>query len=96
MRIGYIRQGRTDLQRAVRELVKGTSRLCVRRWQLLKRVGRYLLTVPRAVQLFLYQRSVTTLTVYCDTDHAGCARTLKSTMGVVLMLGSAMLRSMCL
>ena len=58
------------------------------------RVGRYRPAAPRAVPRFPYQRSITTLTIYSDTDHAGCARARKPAICVILMLGAAMLRSM--
>lgn len=95
MRLGYLSQDRPDLQRAVRELAKGMCKPMERHWQQLKRVGRYLLSAPRVVQLIPWQKTISNFVVYCDTDHAGCIRTRKSTTGVVLMLGDAMLRSVC-
>ena len=74
MRAGYLAQGRTDLQRAVRELAKGMKDPRERHWMQLKRLGRYLVGKPRVVQRIAYQDSFTHLTVFCDSDHAGCIR----------------------
>ena len=95
MRVGYLAQDRTDLQRTVREMAKGMSQPTVRHFELLKRCARYLLHVPRTVQHFKYQKSVKGFDVYVDTDHAGCIRTRKSTTGCAIMLGQSMIRSFC-
>ena len=95
MRLGYVSQDRPDLQRTVRELAKGMCRPTQRHRTILKRVARYLLACPRVVQHIPKQNTITSLSTYCDTDHAGCIRTRKSTTGVVVMIGSAMLRSVC-
>eukprot|EP00974_Lingulodinium_polyedra_P035690 3425587-Lingulodinium_polyedra.AAC.1 len=47
MRANYLAQGRADLQRAVREIAKGTQAPIKRHWYLLKRAARYLLRAPR-------------------------------------------------
>ena len=62
-------------------------------WQKLKRVARYLITVPRLVMHFPLQPLADTLTVYTDSDHAGCFRTRKSTSGGVVVLGHALLKA---
>ena len=95
MRAGYLAQGRTDLQRAVRELAKGMKDPRERHWMQLKRLGRYPVGKPRVVQRIAYQDSFTHLTVFCDSDHAGCIRTRKSTSGAVVLLGRSQARSLC-
>ena len=95
MRAGYLAQDRTDLQRAVRELAKGMSQPTERHQGLLKRVARYLCYAPRVIIRWRYQDKLTMLDTYCDTDHAGCIRTRKSTTGVVKMLGRNLLHSLC-
>ena len=95
MRAGYLAQDRTDLQRAVRELAKGMKDPRERHWMQLKRLGRYLVGKPRVVQRIAYQDSFTHLTVFCDSDHAGCIRTRKSTSGAVVLLGRSQVRSLC-
>ena len=95
MRAGYLAQDRTDLQRTVRELAKGISKPTERHKQMLKRTVRYLRFAPRVRQRWAYQDKLTRIDVYCDTDHAGCIRTRKSTTGVVVMLGRSQLHSVC-
>ena len=95
MRVGYLAQDRTDLQRAVRELAKGLKAPTVHNVQCLKRVARYFRHAPRVVQHFRYQRRLKQLDCHADTDHAGCVRTRKSTTGGVMMAGSSQLRSFC-
>ena len=95
MRIGYISQDRTDLQRVTRELAKGMSAPTQRHMEMLKRCARYLLHAPRVVQLFRRQRMISRLDVYSDSDHAGCLRTRKSTSGCVVMTGCNLLKSVC-
>ena len=95
MRAGYLAQDRTDLQRGVRELAKGMQKPCDRHWSMLKRLGRYLVGNRRVVQRIPYQDQWTHLTVFCDSDHAGCIRTRKSTSGVCCILGKAQVRSLC-
>lgn len=95
MRLNYIAQDRTDLQRTVRELAKGMQSPTERHWALLKRAARYLRYAPRVVQRLGYQDRIDKLEVYVDSDHAGCVRTRKSTTGAVIMLGKNQLRSLC-
>ena len=95
MRMSYLSQDRTDLQRVVRELAKGMKKPTQGDWQTLKRAGRYILKYPRVVQVIKFHPSFGHLQTYCDTDHAGCIKTRKSTTGLVLMLGGAMVRSLC-
>ena len=95
MRIGYIAQDRTDLQRATRELAKGMSSPTERHMEMLKRCARYLVHSPRLLQVFKRQKILTRLDVYSDSDHAGCLRTRKSTSGCVVMAGCNQLRSIC-
>ena len=45
---------------------------------------RYLLGVPRLVQRFQVQPLPKQVTVYSDSDHAGCLKTRKSTSGVYI------------
>ena len=39
------------------------------------------------------RRTTTQLSTFCDADHAGCTRSRKSTTGVAIMFGSAVLKS---
>ena len=62
-------------------------------WEMLKRQARYLVDKPRSRTLFEYQKGVNEITVYTDTDFAGCERTRKSTSGGVIMLGRHMIKA---
>jgi hypothetical protein len=95
MRLGFISQDRTDLQRSVRELAKGLQNPTVYDHSLLKRVVRYLRHKPRLIQQFRYQWGFRHLDVYSDSDHAGCVRTRKSTTGGAVMMGTSMIKSWC-
>ena len=46
-----------------------------------KRVARYLKGKPRFVLRYEYQEKPMGLTVWTDTDFAGCTKTCKSTSG---------------
>ena len=61
----------------------------------LKRLARYLKGHPRLVQIFKYQTEIKAMEMWCDSDHAGCVRSRKSTSGGVLMLGGCCIRAYC-
>ena len=95
MRMQYISQDRTDLQRVVRELAKGMQKPTERHETMLKRAVRYLRYAPRVRLRWTPQHRISQALVYNDTDHAGCIRTRKSTTGCVIMLGDCLLMSLC-
>ena len=95
MRMGYLSQDRTDLQRVVRELAKGMVSPTSRHLTMLKRAARFLRFAPRVVQRFRYQSHLKVIETFVDSDHGGCIRSRKSTAGVVIMLASSLLRSLC-
>ena len=66
---------------AVKELMRKLSSPNEDDLQKLKRVGRYLIIVPRLVMAFPWQPLSDTIKVYTDADHEGCLRTRKSTSG---------------
>ena len=59
----------------------------------LVRLGRYLKLHPRVEYRFKYQRVMADLTVWTDSDHAGCRRTRKSTSGGIIIFGSHVIKS---
>ena len=59
------------------------------------RLGRYLVGKTRMTIRFNYQSKVERLTIWTDTDFAGCKRTRKSTSGGVAMFGNHMVKSWC-
>ena len=58
----------------------------------LKRMCRYLAGKPRLVYKYVYQR-VSEISVYSDTDWAGCPRTRRSTSGGAILIGSHLIKS---
>ena len=88
MRAASLSQDRPDLSYSTKELARDMQKPTEQSMTNLKRLGRYLKTPPRLVQLFIEQTStasVVRLDVYGDSDHAGCLKTRKSTTGMVLM-----------
>ena len=61
--------------------------------QKLKRVLRYLKGAPRVIQTYLWEDLPADLTIYVDSNFAGCARTRKSTSGGVICWGTGVLKS---
>ena len=62
-------------------------------WAQLKRLGRYLESRIRSQQVFAFQRSPKALTLWADSDWAGCTRTRRSTSGGLVMHGQHLIRS---
>ncbi len=86
-RLNYLAQDRPDLQFAAKEVSRRMARPSCRDWQLLKRVGRYLVGAPRAVQAFAWQHCPGVYDTFVDSDWAGCAATCRSTSGGAVKLG---------
>ena len=62
-------------------------------WGRVRRLGRYLVEHPRAVQIFEHQGLPHKLTIFCDSDWAACKESRKSTSCGCIMLGSHLLRA---
>ena len=60
-RLNYLALDRPDIQFGVKEAAKRMSAPCTQDWKLLKRIGRYLRLVPRAIQVFVWQNDPTEL-----------------------------------
>ena len=86
-------QDRIDVGLAVQELCRHMSNPRHCDWDKLKRFGRYLIDKTRVVVAFRYQEAPQCVSVWTDTDHAGCLSTRKSTSGGVIMLGSHCIKS---
>eukprot|EP00959_Pyramimonas_sp_CCMP1952_P110075 2303001-Pyramimonas_sp.AAC.1 len=61
--------------------------------EMAKRTGRYLMRRPRLEQQLVQQNEPDYLTAACDSDHAGCALTRKSTTGIALHHGAHLLKA---
>ena len=62
-------------------------------WKKLVKLGKYLKAHDRSGYLYQYQALPEGLTVWTDTDYAGCKKTRKSTSGGVVMWGSHLIKS---
>jgi hypothetical protein len=94
-RANYVAQDRADLQYAVKELARSASNPTTESWAALKRLGRYLVSHPRAVTKFAWQEGVPGIAVAVDSDFAGCTLTRKSTSGGVIGFGKHIIKTWC-
>ena len=62
-------------------------------WRALVKLGKYLKTHTRCSYLYRYQDLPKELTIWTDTDYAGCKKTRKSTSGGVVMWGEHIIKS---
>lgn len=92
-RLNYLAPDRPDIQYATKELCRTMAAPRVGDWSRLKRVVRYLLGRPRLVTKYEYQDTVQELSVYSDSNWAGCRVTRKSTSGGCLCLGNHCIKS---
>ena len=92
-RINFLAQDRSDLQFASKECSRRMAVPRVQDWELVKRVGRYIAGRPRVILMFRWQDAPVGITVYSDSDWAGCRVTRKSTSGACFMHGQHLLKS---
>ena len=92
-RLNFLSCDRPDVQYACKEATRRMATPVNGDWSLLKRVGRYLLGSPRVVHCYKWQSWPAGITVFVDSNLAGCTRTRKSTTGVCIMHGGHLLRS---
>ncbi len=86
-RLNYLAQDRPDLLYAVKEVARRMSTPTHGDWTLMKRVGRYLIGAPRAIQSFPWQQLQTSIDTFVDSDWAGCKSSCRSTSGGVTKIG---------
>eukprot|EP00969_Alexandrium_andersonii_P299728 13250870-Alexandrium_andersonii.AAC.1 len=87
-RANYLSMDRPDLSFAAKECCRRMSNRTAEDWAALARLTRYLLHRPRAVYYFPWQKGDQFMTVYADTDFAGCLSTRRSTSGGAAMWGT--------
>jgi hypothetical protein len=92
-RCNYLSQDRSDIQYAVKELCRSMSKPTVEDWAKLKHLAKYLKDKTRYRTVYRYQGPVNKVTVYTDTDYAGCHKTRKSTSGGVLQIGKHVIKT---
>jgi hypothetical protein len=86
-RCNYMTNDRPDMCYASKEMSRKMSSPGIVDVAKLRRVGKYLKSAPRVVQLFAWQNSGAELRVYTDSDWAGCKATRKSTSGGAVVSG---------
>ena len=92
-RVNFLAQDRGELGFASKECSRKMSCPMAEDFGALKRIGRYLLKVPRVVIMYEWQEKPTHLAVYTDSGWAGCVRTRRSTSGACLLHGAHLLKS---
>ena len=88
MRAAFLAQDRPDIAEATKSLARHMKEPTEFAWADLKRLVRYLRGNPRLIYEYHPQRMSKEIVMYCDSDHAGCLVTRRSTTGLVTMLGS--------
>ena len=88
MRAAFLAQDRPDIAEATKSLARHMKEPTEWAWADLKRLVRYLRGNPRLIYEYRPQRFSKEIVMYCDSDHAGCLITRRSTTGLVTMLGS--------
>ena len=92
-RCNYLAQDRVDLQYACKEVSRRMAKPRCQDWQLLKRIGRYLVGAPRFEQIFKWDGRPAHVDVYTDSDWAGCKTTCRSTSGGAMLWGKHCLKT---
>ena len=92
-RLNYLALDRVDLQFTAKVIAKHMSSPREYDWAAVKRVARYLLGVPRAIQHFHWQGQPEQIVTFTDSDWAGDRQDRKSTSGGAVTVGSHMLKS---
>ena len=92
-RPNFLAQDRTDIQFAVKEACRRMANPRIKDLTALKRVVRFVKGISRLVHLFRRQELPKEITIWTDTNFAGCEDTRKSTSGGVVRFGCHMLKS---
>ena len=71
-RLNYMSPDRVDIQFAVKEAARAMSQPKKTHWNLLTKIGRYLVGRPRLIMKFPWQTKEEYVTTYTDSDWAGC------------------------
>ena len=89
MRAAFLAQDRPDIAETTKCLARHMKTPNEAAFNDLKRnLVRYLRGRPRLVYEYWPQRYQRELTTYCDSDHAGCLITRRSTTGLITLLGA--------
>jgi len=89
----YLSSDRYDIQFASKELCRDMSKPSQNSMVKVKRMARYLVGVPVVQINFVNQKAPKRLSIFADSDWAGCRKTRKSTSGGVACHGSHCIRT---
>jgi hypothetical protein len=92
-RVNYLSQDSPDVQYAAKEVCREMSKPTTRSWRKLKVLARFLLEREAVVWKYAWQCEGANLSLYTDSDWAGCRRTRKSTSGGLVLLGEHCLKT---
>jgi hypothetical protein len=92
-RMNYLAQDSPDIQFAAKEVCRQMAKPTEESWQKLKVLARFVLGRSSVVWQFKWQSCEQELSLYTDSDWAGCRRTRRSTSGGVVLLGSHCLKT---
>ena len=91
-RANYMAQDRPDCQFACKEICRWMAKPTNGSFEALKRLCRFLVGAPRLVWKYNLQES-SGISIYSDTDWAGCPRTRKSTSGGCILVGTHLIKT---
>ena len=91
-RANYLAQDRHDAAYAAKELCKSFANPTSTDVFALKHLVRYLVHAPRLVYRYDFADVPSKISVFTDTDFAGCTRTRRSTSGGMIFIGGHLLK----
>lgn len=91
-RCNYLAQDRPDIAYSSKKLCREFSVPTQASFKKLKRLCRYLAGMPRLQYVYKWQDMPAELTVFVDTDFAGCNETRRSTSGGAAMIGQRVVK----
>ena len=86
--MNFLAQDCPNLQFPAMEVCRDMSFPTVASWARLKRLARYLVTRKAVIFQYEWQDEGKLMTLYTDSDWAGCRRTRKSTSGGAVLIGT--------
>ena len=92
-RLNYLALDRPDILFASKECSRRMSAPRNGDWTAIKRIVRYLIGCPRMVWKFVWQQAPKSVSIFSDSNWAGCHDTRKSTSGACIMHGSHLIKA---
>ena len=89
----YLQPDRPDIQYAVKEVCRFTTKPTTRAWEMLNIIGRYLKGRPRLVWRYDWQVEQEIIDVHSDANWACCKRSRKLSSGGTIAIGTHLIES---